>query len=321
MVDGPEPLVEKPEHMAGFSTSVARKVPYRGLAGHAWAGAVAVRPAIYAGRMALGARSLVLAAAALLAGCSGAGTSAGPIASTAAVSSSSGTASAQSAVRRKPRPGHQPGGGVPGRGVPGRGVPGRGVPGRGVPGRGVPGRGVPGRGQPGRGQPGRGQPGPPPSLVVSSASRGVIQPQPAPGSCHMRGTGLFSLPDPHCTPGAIDPTVTPADIQSTICADGWTETVRPPESITEPEKEASLAAYGDAGPLHNYEYDHLVPLELGGAGNDPRNLWPEPGATPNPKDDLENRMRSMVCAGEISLAAAQREIAADWVTAYHRLVG
>ncbi len=43
--------------------------------------------------------------------------------------------------------------------------------------------------------------------------------------------------------------------------------------MTEPEKRASLAAYGDHSPLHDYECDHLVSLELGGARNDPRNLW------------------------------------------------
>ena len=59
------------------------------------------------------------------------------------------------------------------------------------------------------------------------------------------------------------------------------------QSRVEAEKWASLAAYGDAGSLRDYEYDHLVPLELGGAPNDPRNLWPEPGASPNPKDELE----------------------------------
>ena len=148
----------------------------------------------------------------------------------------------------------------------------------------------------------------------------MVQPQPPPGSCHAQGSGLFSLPDPRCTPGAISPAVTQATIGTTICREGYTETVRPPESVTEPEKEASMAAYGDAGPLHDYEYDHLVPLELGGATNDPRNLWPEPGATPNPKDDLEQRLREMVCAGELSLASAQLEIASDWVALYRRLV-
>ena len=126
------------------------------------------------------------------------------------------------------------------------------------------------------------------------------------------------MPDPHCTPGAITAGVSQANVQSTICRRGYTKSVRPPESVTEPEKRASRAAYADAGPLHDYEYDHLVPLELGGAPNDPRNLWPEPGASPNPKDELEERLRAMVCDGELSLPAAQHEITADWVSAYRQ---
>ncbi len=155
--------------------------------------------------------------------------------------------------------------------------------------------------------------------AVSGGGANAIEPQPPPGSCHARGSGLFSLPDPRCTPGAIDPAVGQANIAETICHDGYTSTVRPPESVTEPEKRASLAAYGDDGPLRDYEYDHLVPLELGGAVNDPRNLWPEPGASPNPKDALEHRLNALVCAGKLSLATAQREIASDWVSALHSL--
>jgi hypothetical protein len=159
-----------------------------------------------------------------------------------------------------------------------------------------------------------------PGLAVSHASSATVQPQPAAGSCHARGHGLFSLPDPSCTPGAISPAVTQADISSTICRSGYTETVRPSESITEPEKEVSLRSYGDSGRLRVYEYDHLVPLELGGAPNDPRNLWPEPGASPNPKDVLEDRLREMVCSGELPLAVARQEIARNWVAAYRRLI-
>jgi len=97
--------------------------------------------------------------------------------------------------------------------------------------------------------------------------------------------------------------------------------VRPPESITEREKRASLLAYGDHRPLGFYEYDHLVSLELGGARNDARNLWPEPGASPNPKDSLEARLHARVCDGEMTLSAAQLAIAHDWVGAYQRYVG
>ena len=74
-----------------------------------------------------------------------------------------------------------------------------------------------------------------------------------------------------------------------------------------------MAAYGDNGPTGGYEYDHLVPLELGGATNDSRNLWPEPGASPNPKDVVEDELNREVCDGRMTLARAQLAIATDWV--------
>ncbi len=160
-----------------------------------------------------------------------------------------------------------------------------------------------------------------PDASVLGAVRYHVVAQPPAGSCRARGAGPFTLPDPRCTPGASDPRVTQADIGLTICRRGYTRTVRPPEWITYVEKRASMRAYGDHGSSRRFEYDHLIPLELGGAPNDARNLWPEPGATPNPKDALEDRLRSDVCSGRVSLAAARREIARDWVAAYRRLMG
>ncbi len=151
-------------------------------------------------------------------------------------------------------------------------------------------------------------------LRVSTVADDVVQPQPARDSCHQVGSGLYARPDPACTPGALDPEVTPATIRRTICVEGWTATVRPPEGVTEQEKAAAMAAYGDTGSPGAYEYDHLVPLELGGATNDPRNLWPEPGASPNPKDAVEDDLRREVCDGEMSLRAAQHAIATNWVS-------
>jgi len=149
---------------------------------------------------------------------------------------------------------------------------------------------------------------------VSAASGHQVQPQPAPGSCHATGHGTLVMPDPHCTPGAVNPAVTQGTIEQTICVPGYTKTIRPSESITEPEKLASMAAYGYAGrPAGDFEYDHLVSLELGGAVNDPRNLWPESGASPNPKDSVENTLHRMVCDGQIPLAQAQHIIATDWL--------
>ena len=133
-------------------------------------------------------------------------------------------------------------------------------------------------------------------------------------SCHLRGSGSAVLPDPACTPGAVNPGVTQADIASTICQSGWTATVRPPESYTYDLKVQQMAAYGEAGPTSAYEEDHLIPLELGGSPASPLNLWPEPGGSPNQKDEVENAAKYAVCDGEITLAYAQNAIATDWVT-------
>ncbi len=155
----------------------------------------------------------------------------------------------------------------------------------------------------------------------------VVQSQPAPGSCHYTFVGSDPLPDPRCTPGALNPQVTSATLGSTICRSGYTSSIRPPESVTEPEKRASARAYSYTGPFSTGEYDHLVPLELGGDPNDSANLWVEPNDNPNAtstansKDVLENRLNSLVCAGQLSLATAQSAIASNWVAAYRQYVG
>jgi len=142
------------------------------------------------------------------------------------------------------------------------------------------------------------------------------QPQPAPGACHYRtAANGQTLPDPNCTPGAISPKVTQDTLVTTICRTGYTKSIRPPASITEIEKHENAAAYGYSGSLKDVEYDHLVPLEIGGDPNDPRNLWIEPGASPNPKDGVESRLHELVREGTVPLAAAQEAIATDWTTA------
>jgi hypothetical protein len=124
---------------------------------------------------------------------------------------------------------------------------------------------------------------------------------------------VYVLPDPTCTPGATDPAVTQANINQTICVSGWTSTIRPPEDYTENLKREQMLVYGDTNPISDYEEDHLIPLELGGSPTSPQNLWPEPGASPNPKDAVEDAARSAVCDGRITLAAAQQSIASNWI--------
>ena len=133
-----------------------------------------------------------------------------------------------------------------------------------------------------------------------------------------------ALPDPALTPGATNPAITQANIHSTICRRGWTRTVRPPEAYTERLKRAQIRAYGYRDRrLRDYEEDHLIPLELGGAPASPKNLWPEPhvvegGWGSYRKDRLENRLRWLVCRGRLRLATARRRIATNWINVYRR---
>ncbi|MDA8197787.1 MAG: hypothetical protein M0019_11350 [Actinomycetota bacterium] len=129
-----------------------------------------------------------------------------------------------------------------------------------------------------------------------------------------------ALPDRACTPGAIDVNISQANLSSTICSYGYTESLRPPYFLTEPVKYSLMKSYGYEGlELHSFELDHLIPLELGGASTY-QNLWPELNNYPAPgylnsKDIVENRLHLAVCDGVVSLAAAQSAIARDWITA------
>ncbi len=139
-------------------------------------------------------------------------------------------------------------------------------------------------------------------------------------------TGVV-LPNSSRTPGATNPAVTQATIGQTICVSGWTATVRPSSSVTTALKVQQLAtgyAYNGDTTTGDYEEDHLISLELGGAPAAWANLWPEPynvaeGA--RVKDRLENKLHALVCAGTISLAVAQSAIASNWWTAYQTYVG
>jgi hypothetical protein len=134
-------------------------------------------------------------------------------------------------------------------------------------------------------------------------------------------------PDPNLTPGALNPAVTQATINTTICVSGWTATIRPSSSYTGRLKIEQIAEYGYSDTSTSaYEEDHLISLELGGAPTDPRNLWPEPytisladgrPAGAHTKDGLETRLKNQVCSGAITLAAAQAEIGIHWVHAYY----
>ncbi|HET7311304.1 MAG TPA: DUF3761 domain-containing protein [Mycobacteriales bacterium] len=135
------------------------------------------------------------------------------------------------------------------------------------------------------------------------------------------------LPNERRTPGAVNSAVTPQTIRSTICRTGYTSTVRPSSSYTTSLKvqqlDSGYAFRGDQS-THDYEEDHPIALELGGAPSDPRNLWPEPYATSTGakvKDLVENELHDLVCSGRLRLRVAQRDIATNWWHAYQRYGG
>jgi hypothetical protein len=114
--------------------------------------------------------------------------------------------------------------------------------------------------------------------------------------------------------------VTQDNIHETICVTGYTKTVRPPTSYTNPIKKQLMTDAGiDLSRKGEFELDHIVPLELGGAPRAHENLALQllkgvDGA--RRKDKLENKLNCMACAELILLEVAQYKIANDWEAAY-----
>ncbi|WP_409465231.1 hypothetical protein [Amycolatopsis sp. GA6-003] len=154
------------------------------------------------------------------------------------------------------------------------------------------------------------------SLVLTAPAAHAAAAHPLAAKCSQ---SYLPLPDPVCTPGATNPDVTQDTIDDTICVPGWTATVRPPTSYTTKLKKQGIIDYGYSDTsLSSYEEDHFLPLELGGAPKDPKNLWPEPhdgDQNSYRKDSVENAVKKAVCAGKATLADAQHAMLTDWTTA------
>lgn len=144
-------------------------------------------------------------------------------------------------------------------------------------------------------------------------------------SCRMNGAD----PDHGCTPGALNPAVTQASMARTICVPGYTATIRPLTAGSDRLKQQAAAAYGITEALSAYQGDHLIPLELGGAADDPANFWDQPNrmvladgtaVSSDQKDALENALKARVCDGRITLLDAQRRISTGWYGAWAAVV-
>jgi hypothetical protein len=136
-------------------------------------------------------------------------------------------------------------------------------------------------------------------------------------------------PDPVRTPGATNSEIKQDNIQENICNPHWsTKSIRPPVNYTNRLKIEQMHEYAEADTNpRDYEEDHLIPLEIGGNPTDPRNLWPEPYDTSISdggarfKDKAEGYLHKQVCAGDLTLEEAQKEISTDWYRVYTTSVG
>jgi hypothetical protein len=131
----------------------------------------------------------------------------------------------------------------------------------------------------------------------------------------------FMLPDPNCTPGAVNPSLTLAILKDTNFT---TKCVR--DQATQPAAKAKTYHWyqitkptNNSGQAQTCELDHLISLELGGADT-LDNIWPQCGPSHvalakrffKRKDAVENFLAKQVRDGKMTLADAQKGIATDW---------
>ncbi len=148
--------------------------------------------------------------------------------------------------------------------------------------------------------------------ALLAVEKGAIPAQSKTSECVVAG----ALPDRACTPGSVFADAT----LEKICVSGYSKSVR---SVSTKLRKQLFFSYGIAYPPASgaYELDHLIPLAIGG-DNSAANLFPE-AAEPRPgfkeKDVVEVYLQEQVCAGRIALAAAQKQVAADWTAIYNVL--
>lgn len=146
----------------------------------------------------------------------------------------------------------------------------------------------------------------------------------APGSCHFRiAKNGMRLPDPSCTPGAVNPSVTVEVLNDTRWRTGMVR-----DKITsEAQKEIVYSWYGvdkptgNSGAMQTCELDHLVDIGAGGADS-LENIWPQcqPEDKPVPIGQREFKIKDRFAEHAVvrqakqtaDLYSLQRRIADDW---------
>ena len=161
------------------------------------------------------------------------------------------------------------------------------------------------------------------TTIVDTASKPLASVTlPPRGICHSRAVSTGELlPDPGCTPGAINPTLTEAVLKNPAFRTGCVRN----DATSEKDKATTYKWYQikhphkNQGPTQTCELDHLIPLYLGGADT-LDNIWPQCGPSGvhlddrffKEKDKVELYLGQQVRQGKMDLATAQRGIAEDW---------
>lgn len=160
-----------------------------------------------------------------------------------------------------------------------------------------------------------------PVRTVDSQASSPLRKVTMPASCKVITHGEFQLPDPQCTPGAINPTITLEVLRNPAFRTGCVR-----DCVTSAQKKSTLYKLyklpkpnDNTGQEQICELDHLVPLEMGGADT-LDNVWPQCGPARaglnsrffKQKDAVENFLVARVKDGSMELATAQKEIARDW---------
>jgi hypothetical protein len=120
-------------------------------------------------------------------------------------------------------------------------------------------------------------------------------------------------------PGIQTPGAKAGVSEADVCSGDFESTVKP---LSPWQVGQALSRYGKRLDDKSFVVDHLIPVALGGT-NDPDNLWPQPiqkQLGPDAKDELEARLKTMVCSKSMPLKAAQDAIKKDWVKAYKQYV-
>ena len=162
-----------------------------------------------------------------------------------------------------------------------------------------------------------------PALHINVKADNPMKPVTLPPSevCVPQKRNGFLVPDPDCTPGAVNPSLTVAVLNDPRFR---TDCVRD-KATSEEKKKNTYDWYHQNKPAINKgknqvcELDHLISLELGGADT-LDNIWPQCGPARTvlknrffkQKDTVENYLAWLVLNDRIDLVDAQKGIVADW---------